>query len=122
MIYEAEVISGKGRGKGLGFPTLNLRVPENFSQSHGIYSGWVLIDKQKFLGAFHFGPVPAFNESEVSLEVFLIDADLTQTPKRIKFEIVEYIREIRNFKNEGELSEQIGKDIEEIKKQQQSIY
>ena len=116
MTYKEQVMQGKGRGKQIGFPTLNLSVPGNFPYEHGIYGGWATIRGKKFCGAFHFGPIPAFGERSVSLEVYLIDAEIKKTPSETTFELVKYIRKIKDFENGNELSKQIRTDVDDIKK------
>src|SRR3989338_9934170 len=67
-------VKGKGRGKLLGYPTINLEIPEGLELQEGIWAVWVIINGKKYRGALHFGPVPTFGESAESLEVFLLDA------------------------------------------------
>src|SRR3989344_5941092 len=73
MKFTTPVIKGHGRGKTLGFPTFNLQIPADLQHKHGIYAGFVWIDKQKYPGAFHFGPIPVFSDSSPHLEVFVLD-------------------------------------------------
>ncbi len=118
MKYRTKQIKGKGRGKLLGYPTINLEIPSDFREEEGIYASWVTINGQKYKGALHFGPVPTFNEKEKSLEVFLIDGkkeDLTNI-NEIELKLVIKIRDILSFQNIGELADQIAKDVEEIKR------
>ena len=98
------------------FPTLNLVIPPQFSAEKGIYAGWVWIRGKQYPGAFHFGPIPTFGESAVSLEVFLIDTELAETPTKIEFEFVKRLREIRSFPNPEELAAQIAKDVGDARK------
>lgn len=50
--FTANVIKGKGRGKELGFPTINLAVPENFNLKPGIYACWVKLDNDQGLAFY----------------------------------------------------------------------
>ena len=114
MKYLSKVVSGQGRGKFLGYPTLNLVIPDHFSYQPGIYAGWVWIQSHKYPGAFHFGPVPTFDQSQPTLEVFILNTTLENTPQTIEFELVEYLREIISFKTSKELSTQIAKDVSQV--------
>ncbi len=120
MKFSSRQIKGKGRGKLLGFPTINLEIPENFRLIDGIYAVKVFISGQEFIGALHFGPVPTFNELENTLEVFIINISPEQLPDTvdldIEIEIIKYLRSIENFPNQEELIKQIGEDVEETKK------
>jgi len=73
MKFESIHIKGKGRGKPMGFPTINLKIPNNFKLKDGIYTAKVTIDSKVFISALHYGPVPTFNEQKKSLEVYLIE-------------------------------------------------
>jgi len=114
MKYTAFVVSGKGRGKRITFPTLNLEIPMPFPYTEGIYAGWVFIHNEKYKGAFHFGPVPTFNETIRTLEVFLLDKKLKTPPKKISFELIERVREIRMFDSPEALIQQIEKDVQSV--------
>lgn len=115
MQYEVSVIKGSGRGKTIGFPTLNLVIPEEFPYQHGVYSGSVVIDGIVYKGAIHYGPLPAFNDTRASLEVHIIDETLKKEPKKIWLTLDSFIREVQPFSSAEDLSKQINKDIEKIK-------
>ena len=124
MKFESTHIKGKGRGKPMGFPTINLKIPDGFELKDGIYAAKVNIENKKFIGALHYGPVPTFAEQEKSLEVYLIDVtneDLIGygmedlDGKLIIIEIIKYLRPIIKFKLVEDLVKQIEKDVEEIK-------
>lgn len=116
MRYSGNVIAGKGRGKQMGFPTLNLSIPDPLPYTHGIYAGWVWIDGARHPGAFHFGPIPVFREQKVSLEVFVIDTILEKIPVAVEFELVVYLRAIEHFADTATLAAQIKKDVERTRK------
>jgi len=110
-------IKGKGRGKKLGFPTINLEIPKDLILAAGVYGVWVKINKQKYLGALHFGPIPTFSEKEKNLEVFLIDVKIKPTNKfnhLIIIEILKKIRDIKNFSSIEKLKNQINQDVKKI--------
>ncbi len=114
-MFNASVISGKGRGKGMGFPTLNLQIPPQLDALHGIYAGWVWIGEQQFQGAFHYGPIPTFQDAGVSLEVYLLDSDIEVPPKAVRFELVKRLREVRTFDSVEALVAQIELDVKQCK-------
>jgi riboflavin kinase/FMN adenylyltransferase len=118
MSFRTKQIKGKGRGKLLGYPTINFQIPRDFVADEGIYAAMVIINKKIYKGALHYGPVPTFNEKEKSLEVFLIDADEKELDrldgKIIEIELVKKIRDIKKFSTVEELSLQIGWDVEMI--------
>lgn len=124
MKFESTHIKGKGRGKPMGFPTINLKIPEDFELKDGIYAAKVTIENKIFKGALHYGPVPTFGEQEKSLEIYLIEVtnkDLMSygmenlDGKSIKIEIIKYLREIIKFNLVEELVKQIEEDVMQIK-------
>ena len=112
----AKVQSGKGRGKAIGFPTLNLAIPEDLDCPNGIYAGWVWLGDNQHAAAIHFGPIPVFHEKTPVLEAHLIEAELEGRPAQATFQLVSFLREIRNFESIDDLVNQIESDIQETKK------
>ncbi len=124
MKFTSTQIKGKGRGKLMGFPTINLKIPANFELEDGIYTAKVNIENKIFKGALHYGPVPTFSEEEKSLEVYLIKVtnnDLISygwenfDEKIINVEIIKYLRPVIKFKSKEELIKQIDEDVKQIK-------
>ncbi len=119
MIYRTKQIKGVGRGRKIGFPTVNLIIPGDFHFDNGVYATWVVVDDQTFKGALHYGPIPTFDLSEKSLEVHLIDVTDGNVPvtygKDIEIDIVEKIRDVKMFDNALELATQISDDVQKVK-------
>ena len=111
MKFTTPVIKGQGRGKTLGYPTFNLEIPPNFNAEPGIYAGWAWLRQKKYPGAFHFGPIPVFSDPRPHLEVFVLDFNESVTPSKLTFELIHYLRPIRNFKNPASLARQISRDV-----------
>ena len=118
MVFQSKHIKGIGRGKNLGFPTINLTIPEELLLDDGIYAAWIDIGGRTYKGALHFGPVPTFNEREPQLEVHLIDVTDENFPNtedvEIEVDVVEKIREIQRFDETVDLIEQIARDVEKV--------
>lgn len=116
--FHSQQVKGHGRGKFLGFPTINLKIPRSLSLETGIYAAWVTIDKRVFKGALHYGPVPVFNQPRKSLEVFLLHTNAADLPRLknspINCEPVKKIRQIINFATPALLVEQIRNDVKQI--------
>lgn len=103
----------------MGFPTINLKIPEIFELKTGIYAAIVSIENKIFSGALHYGPVPTFNEGEKSLEVFLLLSNNNKLKnlfdnKIIQVETVKYLRKIIKFNSKEELIKQINEDVRQI--------
>ena len=120
MKFKSRHIEGKGRGKTLGFPTINLEVPKRFSLEIGIWAVAVQIKDNKYIGALHFGSVPTFKEHKLSLEVFLINTNNKDIPdldfEDITIEPVKRLRDVELFSSPEKLIDQIKRDVENVKK------
>lgn len=118
MVFQSKHIKGIGRGKNLGFPTINLTIPEEILLEHGIYAAWIDIGGRAYKGALHFGPVPTFGEKDPQLEVYLLDVTDDNFPNtedvNIEVDIVERIRDVQMFDEAVDLVEQIAKDVEKV--------
>lgn len=115
MKFTTQVIRGQGRGKILGFPTLNLQIPSNFTFKPGIYAGYVWINCHQHKGAFHFGPIPVFHDLHSYLEVFVLDYNSDQLITRLTFELIHFLRPIRNFSSSQKLAHQISLDVAQVR-------
>lgn len=115
MWYESKVFKGNKQGRTIGFPTLNLD-PSVLPQGHkeGVYAALAKHDGKVYKGALFFGPRAILKETKKVLEIYLIDFSKEIYDNIIVFQILDYIREVRNFSSFDELKKQIAKDIEAI--------
>jgi riboflavin kinase / FMN adenylyltransferase len=112
------VIPGDAIGRTLGFPTANLRLPEEkFLPAHGIYAVWVRIDeaRERVAGAMSIGVRPTFGGQATTLEVHLIDWSGELVGRTLHVELVEWLRAELRFENVGELSAAIANDVVETR-------
>tara|TARA_Y100000310_G_C20585840_1_gene765350 strand:- start:929 stop:1324 length:396 start_codon:yes stop_codon:yes gene_type:complete len=113
ITFSASAISGAGRGREYGIPTININlaaVPEELDE--GIYACFVDIedDSTHYMGAMHYGPRPVFKDSR-ACEIHLLDTKLEEAPTTVTVTVVQYLREIRDFPSLDALKEQILDDI-----------
>jgi riboflavin kinase/FMN adenylyltransferase len=118
MLLSSKQIRGQGRGHKVGFPTINLVVPEDLSLDEGIYAVWVVIDGRTYKGALHYGAIPTFQLKDKTMEVHLIDITDDTVPvtedKVIEIDVVERIRGVRKFDDAESLAIQIAIDIKNV--------
>lgn len=114
---QGEVISGHGRGKGLGYPTANLRVaPEQMLPGNGIYAAHTWVDGRRYEAAVSIGSNPTFGEHEVTVEPYLLDFSGDIRGQSIALDLVEKIRDEQRFESTEELVAAIGRDVEETRR------
>lgn len=109
-------ISGHGRGRGLGAPTLNLMGDPGFEQ--GVYALWVEALGLRCRAVAHYGGRPTFGESDPVLEVHVIDSWPSEWDTCDDFEVSGpiFLRPVQFFDSPELLKEQIQKDIQDAQK------
>jgi riboflavin kinase / FMN adenylyltransferase len=120
MRFTSTTIKGYGRGKSLGYPTINMVVPETIPVTlmHGVYAVKVKLKGEKYSGALYYGPVPVFAQSENVFEVHLLDTYdiVVRDGESIEVEIVKYIRGVLDFGSPELLKIQMDKDVAQVEK------
>lgn len=109
--FIARVITGSGRGKTLGTPTLNVDladVPTDMKE--GIYACWAKLPGGWMKGALHYGPRPVFKDTP-SCEVYLLDIHIEEAPHSMTIAPVGYIRPVEDFPSPEALMERIAEDV-----------
>jgi len=111
-----EVVRGAGRGRGLGFPTANLRPEVDLLPKPGIYACRAVIldgaDPDKKLAALSIGTNPTFVEDgRLTVEAHLLDYDGDLYGKRVRLEIMGRLRDELRFDSVDALVAQIHADI-----------
>ena len=109
------VEKGLGRGKKLGFPTANIKIPDNIILPiNGIYATHVNIGNNKYFGATSIGNNPTFNETDKTIETFIIGFNDDIYNKNICLEFIHRIRDEIKFSSANKLSIQMANDVEKI--------
>jgi riboflavin kinase/FMN adenylyltransferase len=92
-----EVIHGEKRGRDLGYPTANIRLPLSCGLKHGIYAVRVGRGAARFDGVASFGRRPTFDNGAPLLEVFLFDFSGDLYGERLDVAFIGFIREELKF-------------------------
>lgn len=109
---EGEVIGGAGRGHSLGFPTANIRTPNELPPRDGVYAVFVEVEGKWYEGAANIGTNPTFGEGGMNYEVHIFDFHKDIYRKQVRIHFVECIRDERKFETVQELVRQIATDVE----------
>jgi riboflavin kinase/FMN adenylyltransferase len=121
-----KIISGRGKGKEIGFPTLNMQKPDQLIPAEGVYAGYVTISdtaekvctrSEKLKAVFSIGQARTFgDEHPLLIEAHLLkDIDTDVSGKWMAMEFIEHIRRQHKFTTVRELSTQIAKDCNKAK-------
>lgn len=108
------VVKGKGRGKGIGFPTANLQVPdEMITPSTGVYATRTLLKGKTYQSVTNIGFNPTFNDSlKMTIETHLLDSIADFYNEVLEVEFLDKIREEKRFESIDDLKKQIALDAE----------
>ena len=111
-----EVVKGDRRGRGIGFPTLNIVLDPGSEPFRGIYAVRVrdtaIHGHIHWPGAGYFGDRPTFDTGRTFLEVFLIGFDGDLYGRTLLVELVGLIRPDRRFDSIDDLVSQMRQDCD----------
>jgi len=111
-----KIIKGKGLGKKLGFPTINLLTEKNMIIKDGVYATITKINNELYKSVSSLGKNLTFNENEKKLETHILNFNKNIYNKKVSIYFIKRIRNIKKFQNEKELIEAIKEDIKKAKK------
>lgn len=108
----SKVVHGKGVGRKLGFPTLNLEL-DSAKQlvQYGVYSGRCKVDDKYYKAAISF----LIRDGKPELEAHLLDFEDDAYGKLVKLEFVQKLRNTLKFSSIEELKSQIKIDVQKVK-------
>lgn len=110
------VVTGKGKGASLGFPTANLNVKGLCLPPFGVYAVEVCHHSKFIRGIANLGIAPTMNDNrEPVLEVHLFNEDQDFVGQTVEVIFKEFIRPEMKFEAIENLRDQISKDIERVK-------
>ena len=118
---EARVEHGDKRGRTIGVPTANMRLPDTLHPAFGVYAVRATIyedDKpvSRHDGVANFGIRPMWQTKEPLLETWLFDFDGDLYGKHLGVEFIHYIRGEAKLDGLDALKAQIAKDSDEARK------
>jgi riboflavin kinase / FMN adenylyltransferase len=106
------VVHGKGRGAGLGFPTVNLNIlPGQAIPGDGVYATRAFAENRTYPSVTNVGMNPTFGDTERSVESYLLDYHDNLYEHEVKINFVHKLRDEVKFENADELIKQIYEDI-----------
>lgn len=112
----SKVISGKGKGKTIGFPTANIEVNDLCLPPYGVYAVKLINSEQIFKGVANLGVAPTIrHESNPLLEVHLFEHHEDLYNKNVEVIFSNYLRPEKKFSGLEELKNQIHNDIQKAK-------
>jgi riboflavin kinase/FMN adenylyltransferase len=109
-----EVVKGDGRGRAIGFPTINIVLDPGAEPFRGIYAVRVRDASARggkaWWAAGYFGNRPTFDSERTYLEVYLMDFDGDLYGRTMLVEMTHLIRPDRRFEEVAELTAAMQED------------
>lgn len=107
-----KVVTGAGRGTGLGFPTANVAIsPEHALPPDGVYASWAHIDGKAYPSMANIGKCPTFGAGERSVEAYLVDYQGDLYGRELKLDIIARLRDEKRFATVDDLKKQVAEDV-----------
>jgi riboflavin kinase/FMN adenylyltransferase len=113
FVLDGTVVSGAGRGQGLGYPTANLRTwPRLLLPGQGIYAGRARVDGRAHVAAIDVGTNPTFGTEPLHVESYLLDFDGDLVGRPMAVEFWAFLRPEVRFESPEELVAAMDDDVE----------
>jgi riboflavin kinase/FMN adenylyltransferase len=110
------VTRGKGRGRGLGYPTLNLKIPPGkLLPQNGVYAVKMRLERREHPGMLYVGPRPTFGEEARSVEVHVLGREIEVADARVELWVERWVRKPKRFPDPERLRDQLRSDEKRIK-------
>ena len=107
------VAPGEGRGRTLGCPTANLRLPpDRVAPADGIYASVAIMDRERHDAVAYIGTRPTFDGGERGLEVSILNGIHELYGRTLTVEFIGRIRGDAQFDSGEALSRQITTDVD----------
>jgi riboflavin kinase / FMN adenylyltransferase len=107
------VVHAKGRGKGMGFPTINLQTDYPLIPANGVYVTEVETGGRRYGAVTNIGFNPTFGSGEEqTIETFILDFEGDLYDKEVRLYFRERIRDEARFASVDELKARIARDVE----------
>ena len=112
------VVPGASRGRGLGFPTINLAPPNprKLLPPQGVYAVRVQTPAGAHGGMLNLGPRPTFGDQAVAIEAHLFDATGDWYGAWVRIDFVARLRDTQKFASPAALVEQLRRDEDDARR------
>ena len=119
FFFTGNIIHGDARGRKLGFPTLNVKIPEGkLTLPNGVYAVINHIDGVKYASVTNIGVRPTFglDDKGIFVESYLLNTSGSFYGESSRLEFIEMLRPEIRFSSAEDLKAQISRDIQKAEK------
>src|SRR5690349_16932514 len=108
IILTGRVQQHRGRGKKLGFPTLNFPVASSLPE--GIYCSQITLNDKTYNALTFLGTAKTYNETIFQAETYILNFDQNVYGENVKVVLLQKIRDNKKFDSEEKLIQQMEED------------
>ena len=107
-----EIVKGQGLGRKLNFPTVNLRVEEDYKlvPMKGVYAVKTRVKGQEILGMMNIGYRPTVGGDGRTIEIHLLDFQGDLYGEKLRVDVLDRLRDEQKFESVEALKTQLKKD------------
>ena len=111
-LLTGEIIKGKGIGRQINFPTVNLNIAEDYKliPKKGVYVVQAHFKQNMVYGIMNIGFRPTVGGKGQTIEVHLLDFKGDLYGKKLQVEVLSRLRDEKKFESMEDLANQISKD------------
>ena len=115
---KGEVVSGKGLGTKLGFPTANIKLESEISPQKGVYTCQLRCFDKTYFGVMNWGVCPTLSDSNTpQIEVHILNPPQKDLKgQKVDVEILSYIRDEQKFDSSHQLRQAIQADVKKAER------
>jgi len=106
------VMAGDGRGRTIGFPTINLQTEFPLIPGRGVYVSSVEIGRKRLPAVTNIGFNPTFDGQSLTIETYIMDFSQDLYNQKVALYFLDRIRDEVKFSSVDELKDRIRKDVE----------
>ncbi len=111
-MIEGAVMAGDGRGRTIGFPTINLQTEFPLIPGRGVYVSSVEIGGKRLPAVTNIGFNPTFDGQSLTIETYIMDFSQDLYNQKVALYFLDRIRDEVKFSSVDELKDRIRKDVE----------
>lgn len=111
-----QIVTGRGMGAKLGYPTANISPHHSAVPAHGVYAAEALIGNGRHAAAVNIGIAPTIRHEDITVEAYLLDFDGDILGNDIELVFHRRLRPERKFPSHEALIAQIHEDVVQVRK------
>ncbi len=109
-----QVVSGRGIGAELGYPTANIKPDHSAVPAHGVYAALAQVSGETRPAAINIGIAPTISHEDLTIEAHILGFSGHITGELIELEFFERLRPERRFPSKKALIAQIAQDVQTV--------